>query len=332
MSKLKALVLPSAPRLGNVCPPEVKNLIAGYFDARFNLTDKDYSKDEQDAMIGGADVILTSWGSPVLDMESLAKAPSLKYVGHAAGTVKSRLPFEAFGRGVRVFSAAGRIADSVADWCMAALMTMLRLFPAFDRDMHGGALWGADGVRGYELTGMEIGIVSLSSTARAFIPMLAPFRCDILAYDPYVAEEQAKALGVRLGALEEVMSRPVVSVHLPQLPATKGLISREMLALIPDGGLFINSSRSSVLDESALIAELASGRIRAALDVFDTEPLPLDSPFRNFPNLLLTPHVAGATVQSYRSLMRCVVEDIINAIEGKPTRYEIDPKRWDILA
>jgi len=81
-----------------------------------------------------------------------------------------------------------------------------------------------------------------------------------------------------------------------------------------------------------LIAELSAGLIRSALDVYQTEPLPLDNPLRNLPNVMLTPHVAGATVQSYRSLMRCVVEDIINAVEGKRTTYEIDPARWEILA
>jgi len=248
MGKLKALVLPAAPQLEKVCPPEVRALIAEYFDACFNLTGNEYAKGEQDALLGGAEVLLTTWGSPVLDADSLARAPMLKYIGHAAGTVKSRLPYEAFGRGVRVFSAAGRIADSVADWCMAALMTMLRRFPTFDLNMHRGADWGSGDIRGMELTGMEIGIVSLSSTARAFIPMLAPFRCDILAYDPFVSPEQAAKLGVRLAPLEEVMSRPVVSIHLPQLPATKGMLTKELFARIPDGGLFINSSRASVLD------------------------------------------------------------------------------------
>jgi len=332
MKKLKALILPPEQRLNNVCPPEVRQLIDDYFDACFNDSGKDLTKEEQDAILGDVEVLLTSWGSPVLDSDSLSKAPNLKYIGHAAGTVKSRLPFEAFTRGVRVFSAAARIADSVADWCFAVIVSMLRLLPTLDRELHGGAVWGNPDVRGNELTGMRIGIVSLSSTARALIPLFAPFRCEISAYDPYASFGQAEELGVRLTSLEEVMSQPVVSVHLPVLPATKGMITKELMALIPDGGLFVNSSRAYVLDEEALIAELASGRIRAALDVFETEPLPLNSPFRRMPNVLLTPHVAGATIQSYQALMRCVVENIINAIEGRPTRYEIDPKRWDILA
>ena len=339
MSKLKALILPAAASLEKVCPPTVRALIENYFEARFNLSGAEYTKAEQDALLGDADVLLTTWGSPVLDLDSLGLARSLKYIGHAAGTVKARLPFEAFERGVHVFSAAGRIAESVADWCLAAIMSMLRAFPLYDGSMHGAfsdsALWGVGasaGVMGSELTGMEVGIVSLSSTARALLLLLAPFRCDILAYDPYVSQEQAQELGVSLGSLEDVMSRQVVSIHLPVLPATKGMITRDMFKRMPDGGLFINSARASVIDGDALIDELSSGRIRAALDVYDTEPLPLDSPLRKLPNVLLTPHIAGATVQSHQALMRCIVEDIINAIEGKPTRYEIDPARWDILA
>ena len=332
MSKLKALVLPPANRLDNVCPPAVRELIENYFDATFNLTGKDFTKSEQDALIGDAEVLLTTWGSPSLDMDSLLKAPKLKYIGHAAGTVKTRLPFEAFGRGVRVFSAAARIAESVADWCIASILSMLRLFPTYDKDMHTGAGWGSDDVKGRELTSMNIGIVSLSTTARMLLPMLAPFRCDILAYDPYVNDEQAAELGVRLASLEEVMSQPVVSVHLPVLPATEGMITRELIARVPDGGIFVNSSRAIVLDGRALVDELVSGRIRAALDVYDVEPLPPDSPLRTLPNVMLTPHIAGATVQGHQALMRCVVENIINAEEGRPTQYEVDPKRWNLLA
>ena len=332
MSKLKALVLPSKTQLDNVCPADVYDLINGYFDAEFNLTGADYSVEEQDTLIGDAEVLLTTWGSPVLTAGGLAKAPKLKYVGHAAGTVKSRIPFEAFTRGVRVFSAAPRIAGSVADWCLAAIMTMLRRFPEFGNGLREGGQWKGGVGSGMELTGMKLGIVSLSSTARALLPLLAPFRCDIIAFDPYVSAEQADKLGVKLAPLEDVMARPVVSLHLPQLPATKNMISKEQLARIPDGGILINSSRASVLDEDALIAELSSGRINAALDVYATEPLPAESPLLKMPNILLTPHIAGATWQCYQSLMRCVVENIINAIEGRPTQYEVDPARWDILA
>jgi phosphoglycerate dehydrogenase-like enzyme len=144
MSKLKALVLPSKARLDNVCPPDVFELINGYFDAAFNLTGKDYSEEEQYALIGDAEVLLTTWGSPVIDAAGLAKAPKLKYIGHAAGTVKSRLPYEAFARGVRVFSAAPRIAGSVADWCLAAIMAMLRRFPEFESGLREGGEWKGD--------------------------------------------------------------------------------------------------------------------------------------------------------------------------------------------
>ena len=332
MSKLKALILPSAPQLDRVCPPDVRELIQNYFDAEFNMTGAEYSKEEQDALIGETEVLLTTWGSPILEVDSLDKAPNLKYIGHAAGTVKPRLPFETFGRGIRVFSAAVRIADSVADWCLAAILMMLRRFPEYDAEMHGSAVNRVEIPKGMELTGMKVGIVSLSSTARALLPLLAPFHCDILAYDPYVPAKQAEELGVRLGSLEDVMALPVVSIHLPQLPATKGLISRELLARLPDDAILINSSRGSVLDECALIDELASGRIRAALDVYETEPLPPTNPLRKLPNVFLTPHIAGATVQGHLSLMRCVVEDIINAAEGRPTYCEVNPKRWDILA
>ena len=334
MEKLKALVLPGAKALDRVCSGETREKIESYFYAKFNETGAELTKEEQNNMLGEVDVLFTSWGSPVLDLDSLAKAPRLKYVGHAAGTVKGRVPFEAFGKGVRVFSAAGRIAESVADWCMATLMASLRRLTFFDYGMHNGVAWPSNEITGLGLLDMPVGIVSLSSTARAFIPMLKPFNCKITAYDPYASPELAQRLGVGMASLEETMSQPVVSLHLPSLEATRGMITKKMLALIPDGGLLINSSRGSVVDEDALIDELKSGRIYAALDVFKKEPLSLDSELRNLKNVLITPHVAGGTQQGYKSLMGCVVNDVISAVEGNKqlTKFEIDSKRWDLLA
>jgi len=331
MSKPVALVLPCQKALDVVCAPETCKLITDEFDARFNETGADYTKEQQDALLGDAEVLLTTWGSPVLDQESLLKAPKLKYLGHAAGTVKPRVPFEIFAQ-ARVFSAAGRIAQSVADWCMASLMASLRLLPAFNTALHGGVQWKTGDSKGKELFDMKVGIVSLSSTARAFIPLLKPFGCEIVAYDPYVSKETAEKLGVRLAPLAEVMANPVVSLHLPLLSATQGMITKELLSLIPDGGVLVNSSRGSVLDEKALIDELKANRIYAAMDVFDKEPLDLTSPLRSLPNVILTPHIAGATQQGHLALMSSVVKDILHAMEGKPTRYEVDPKNWELLA
>ncbi|WP_165972387.1 hydroxyacid dehydrogenase [Paenibacillus piri] len=329
--KRKALVLSPESRLKEVCSDKCRALLNEHFDVTWNETGKDYTKEELAGMASDAEVIITSWGSPSLSEDALEKATKLRAVGHAAGTVKNLVPKQIFSRGVRVFSAAPRIALSVGEYCLAALLVSLRHLTTLDASLRAGQ-WRELGLKGRELTGSTIGIISASSTARAFINLLAPFQVNVLIYDPYLSEEAAASLNAKRATLEEVMSCPIISVHAPKLPATERMLTRELLARIPDGAVFINSSRGPVVDEKAFMDELQSGRFFAALDVFEKEPLAADSPIRSLPNVLLTPHVAGASVQGHLSLMEEVVKDIIRGLNEEKTSYEVSEKMWEVMA
>jgi phosphoglycerate dehydrogenase-like enzyme len=330
-AKPKALVLPSIPRLNNVCSEECRRLIDEAFDPVYNESAKEWTPSEVAERIGDAEIILTTWGSPVLTDELLEKAVKLRAIGHAAGTVKNRMPRAVFERGIRVYSAANRIALSVGEHCLAVLLLQLKKLQAFDRGVHQGG-WNESKLKGNELTGATIGIVSASSTAREFIRLLAPFRVRVLLYDPYLSQERADQLGVQIASLEEVMQCRIISVHAPSLPATYRMITEEHISMIPEGAVVINSSRGAVFDEEPFIRALTAGRFSAALDVFDKEPLVPEHPFRNLPNVLLTPHIAGASVEGHLSLMSCVVGDIIDGMNGKPTSFEVNEKMWDTMA
>src|SRR6185436_9888054 len=124
--------------------------------------------------------------------------------------------------------------------------------------------------------------------------LLRPFDVEVLLYDPYVAPAEAAGLGVALTGLDELCSRShILTVHAPQLATTRHMIDARRLALMPDGGTLINTSRGSLIDEEALLPELISGRLYAVLDVTDPEVPPADSPLYTLPNVLLTPHIAG---------------------------------------
>lgn len=331
MEKPLTLVLPPKSRLNEVCSEACMQLLNEHFDPVWNEKGRDYTEEELAAMIGSAEVIVTSWGSPKLSDATLALAPNLQMIAHAAGSLKERIPDETFAKGIRVFSAANRIAASVGEYCLSALMSMLRYIPEFNREVHQGR-WREIGLKGSELTGQTVGIVSASSTARAFLKLLAPFDVQVKLYDPYLTEEKAVELRVTRASLEEVMRCPIISVHAPKLPATYGMINRSLIQMIPDGAIFINSSRADVLDEEALLEELRLGRFYAALDVFAKEPLAVESPFRGLSNVLLTPHIAGATIQGHLSLMQVVVEDMIRSRKQEPTRYEVTERVWATLA
>ena len=330
--KPKTLVLPPASRLEAGCSKACRDLLNEHFDPVWNDLGRDYTEAELLDRISEAEVVLTSWVSPNLTEEMLDRAPRLRAIGHAAGTVKTRVPKSAFGRGIRVYSAAPRIAQSVGEYVLACILSLLRRLPQFHAMMREGKWKTEDGMKGHELAGNTVGIVSASSTARELLKLLAPFHVKVLLYDPYLSEEKARELHVTRATLEQVMRCPIISVHAPSLPSTRGMITKELLALIPDGAIFINSSRATVLDEQALLAELKTGRFMAALDVFAQEPLPAESPFRQLDNVLLTPHVAGASVQGHLALMQAVVEDILRGMRGEPTKYEVHERMWETMA
>ncbi|PZE22314.1 hydroxyacid dehydrogenase [Paenibacillus xerothermodurans] len=331
MGKPTALVLPPQSRLDEVCSSECVRLLNKHFEPVWNQTGRDFTEEELAGMIGSVEVVLTSWGSPKITEQMLEKSPKLRMIGHAAGTVKGRIPSTVFAKRIKVFSAAPRIAHSVGEYCLSVLLASLRHIPAFHDEMRAGQ-WRASGRKGRELAGQTIGIVSASSTARAFIQLLAPFRVTIKVFDPHLSDEAAATLGVTRASLEEVMSCPIVSIHAPKLPATYRMITRELIERIPDGALFINSSRTDVLDEEALLEQLQSGRFFAALDVFSREPVHSDSPFLALNNVILTPHVAGATVEGHLSLMEEVVRDMVRCLEEETTCFEVTERMWETIA
>lgn len=332
-AKTKALILPTGAALDKVCSADFRAIIDEQFDAIWNPAEQPFTTEQLAEVIGEAEVILSSWGSPRITPELLGKAERLRYFGHAAGSAKGFIPDDAITRGVKIFSGAPRLAQSVGEYCLAALLSMLRRLPQGSKAAKQGLWWEYEGRHsGHELTGNTIGIVSASATARAFLHLLTPFQMNILVYDPYLSSEQAQQLGVTRASLEEVMACPIISIHAPSLPATVNLIHDQLIRSIPDGAILINSSRGAVLDEEALLEELRSGRFYAALDVLQAEPPGADSPFLTLDNVLVTPHIAGSTVQCFQDLMPQVAGAILRSMRGERSRYEIDRNAWAILA
>jgi phosphoglycerate dehydrogenase-like enzyme len=331
--KAKTYILPSGAALDKVCSDQCHRFIDEHFDAVWNPSEQPYTQEQLSELIGDAEIILSSWGSPSISEEMLKKAPKLRYYGHAAGSTKGFIPREIFSHGVQVFSGAPRLAQSVGEYCLTVLMSLLRRLPQCTKAVHRGEWWGVGKhYLGHELTGNTIGIVSASSTARAFLKLLTPFGMNILVYDPFLSEERALQLGVQRASLEDVMGCPIISIHAPSLPSTVNLIHSELIRSIPDGAILINSSRGAVLDEQALLEELQTGRFYAALDVFQQEPPLPDSPFLKLDNILITPHIAGSTDECFKALMPEIVDDILRSIRGEQTRYEINEGIWDTLA
>jgi phosphoglycerate dehydrogenase-like enzyme len=339
----RILVLPPRPLWGEIVTPAAEARLEGLGEVDRNRGDSNLEREEVLARIEGADAVLTSWGAPRFDAELLERAPRLKLIAHAAGTIKSFVTPAAFERGVAVTHAAGVIAESVGEWALTVTLAALRRVVDFNRimrDPNSGQRprgWGPEKREvgyGEELYGKRVGVVAASLTGRAFIRLLQPFGCEILVFDPYLSPQRAAELGVRLVAdLGELMaSCDVVSNHAPTTPETDGMISAGALARLRDGALFVNTARAAAIDYGALVAELQGGRIRAALDVFPREPLDDASPLRDLPNVLLSPHVAGATVESRRRLGSTMIDEMARFFAGEPLRYGVTAERLATMA
>ncbi|GAA4468422.1 hydroxyacid dehydrogenase [Phytohabitans houttuyneae] len=281
-------------------------------------------------LLADADVVVTGWGTAPLTAAVLAAAPRLRLLAHTGAGVKPFVTPESFARGVRVTQAGDAMAYAVGEQALALTLAMLHRLHRFDHALRSGADWASakDAPPRRELRGATVGVVGASRTGRAYLGLVRTFGARVLVADPYLSDAEAVALGVERVGLEELLARsPVLSLHAPVLPETIGMIGAPELALLPDRALLVNTARSALVDETALLAELRTGRIDAALDVFDAEPLPVDHPFRRLPNVLLTPHEAAGTVESRRRAGAIVVAEIDRFLRGRQLAHEVRPEQ-----
>jgi phosphoglycerate dehydrogenase-like enzyme len=273
-----------------------------------------------------AEVLLTGWGCPPIGAGTLAKAPRLRAIIHAAGTVKDHVTDACWERGLQVTSAAAANALPVAEYTLAAILfANKRAFPIQRRyaELREFRWWPLEfpGLGNYAKV---VGIVGASFVGRRVIELLKPFDFEIVVFDPFLTEKDAAVLGVRKVELEELMHiSDIVSLHAPALPDTRALISREMLKSMKAGATFINTARGSIVDGDALAEELASRRIYAVIDTTEPEILPPESPLYDLPNVFLTPHIAGAMGSETRRLGALAVDEIGRYARGEPFRYAI---------
>jgi phosphoglycerate dehydrogenase-like enzyme len=339
--KLAALFSPE--RAADVVDPDTRRLLEDRFDVVWATSDhvagpgspaKPPALDPAAVpeLVAGADILLTSWGTPHLGKELWSDGNGPKVVAHAAGTVKNLIDPVILDQGVAVFSAGPRIAWSVGEYCLASMLTLARRLPRFDGAIRAGG-WKQTAYRGHELAGAKVGIVGASSTARALITLLKPFDCDLVVYDPYLTAERAEQLGVRLADLRETSASTFLTIHVPNVPETKGMISRELIEQLPDGAVVINSSRGPAIDQQALLEHALDGRIYAALDVYDPEPPSFDAKTLETPNLLLTPHIAGDTAEGHLALAGYVLKDALQWLDdGTRGPSFVDAAAWSIAA
>lgn len=275
-----------------------------------------------------AEILVTAWGTPPLDVTVLDALPALRLVAHTGATVRPFVTAELFDRGVLVTQAGQGMARSVAEVALSFTLALLHQTHRFDHALRSGVAWGRAETAPprHEILGTAIGVIGASRTGRAYIEVVRALGADVIVSDPYLGADEARALGVRRAGLDEVLATSrIAAVHAPSLAETRHMIGARELALLADGSGLVNTARSWLVDEEALVAEVTTGRIDAALDVFDAEPLPVDHPLRGLPNVLLTPHHAAATVECRLRQGRIVVEEVERLGRGADLEHAVGP-------
>ena len=214
--------------------------------------------------------------------------------------------------GIPVITTPGLNERSVADHTLALILAALRRLPTQDAAMRSGRWERAGAHLGWELTGATVGIVGYGAIGRLVARRLGGFDVELLVHDTVPVD------GVEQVDLDALLTRSdVVTVHVPLTPATRNLIGERELALLGPNGVLVNTSRGGVVDEHALARALADGRLRAAaIDVFEHEP-PLGTPLAGLANCVLTPHVAGLSVDAMGAMLDRAVASVVAVLAGR---------------
>ncbi|MGW6739445.1 hydroxyacid dehydrogenase [Streptomyces sp. NPDC055025] len=295
----------------------------------------DFTTDRARATLADVELLVTGWGCPPLDAAVLETAPRLRAVVHTAGSVRGHITEACWERGIEVSSAAAANALPVAEYTVAMILLSGKRALERARD-HRAARRRPEAPRTPAKVGnygRTVGILSASLIGRRVIELLRPYDLRVLLHDPYVDDEEAAALGVRRVELGELFAlSDTVSVHTPLLPATRGLVSRELLLSMRRDGVLINTARGAVIDQDALVDVLRAERIRAVLDVTDPDELPPDHPLWECGNAVITPHLAGSEGNELRRLADLAVGEAARWAAGDGFAHPVRRERLAFLA
>lgn len=283
------------------------------------------SDDELKALAADADGWIIRSGTTIT-ADLLDAATNLKVIGRAGVGVDNVDLDAATRKGVLVLNAPDGNTISTAEHTCAMMLALARQIPQASASLKGGA-WDRKSFSGSELDGKTLGIVGVGKIGREVARRMQGFGMRTLGFDPVLSEDTAERLGIELMDLDTLFAESdVLTFHTPLNDATRGLLDERTLARCRDGVLVVNCARGGIVDESALLAGLESGKVGgAALDVFSQEPPPpdLDALIRH-PKAVVTPHLAASTGEAQEKVARQVTEQVIEALHGRPVSTPVN--------
>ncbi len=272
------------------------------------------------------DAVIVTHGSPRLSWELLDAASALSFVGELEGDrFFGRVDVDAAAeRGITVVDTTHGSSRPVAEFALAMAILGLRDTWRYAKRLQAGdavtptARTEPDRIVNSELEGRTVGLVGFGHIGWRLAELLRPFGCDVLAFDPFAARELAEVSDVTFTRDLDTLLRgsEVVVLLVPHTAATTRMIGAEQLAALRPGAVLVNVARGGVVDTDALVTAARRDEQVFCIDVLDPEPIPLDHPLRDLPNVMLTPHLAGATGQSRKRFFALMVDEVLRHFAG----------------
>ncbi len=298
-------------------------------------TRKLLSSDELVQRIQGQDMGVVVIEADFISRELFENVTKLKLLGVCRADVVHIDVEAATEHGVLVVNAPARNNIAVAELVLGLMLSLVRNIPV-SHDMVISRKWvdptaAYFSLRGTELTGKTIGIVGFGAIGKQVAKMLSVFDTSILAYDPYVDADQAKDSGVKLIELDELMAgSDIITLHCSTAPGAIGLIDASRIALMKPTAYLVNTASTYVIDMDSITQALKEKRIAgAAFDVYETWPVRPDSPLLELDNVVLTPHIGGATDETILRHSQMITDDIERFLRGEKPKNLVNPQVWD---
>jgi phosphoglycerate dehydrogenase-like enzyme len=320
---MKAIYLLNPAQIDNIYGPDERSQIEGMVDLVAPPLSADTISEHPEAL-AEVEAIFSGWGMRQLDEKFLAAAPNLKVVFYGSGSIKAFATDAAWDRGIVICSAWAANAIPVAEFNLAQILLSNKRAWSYPAAFRESGKWPSHvAVAGNFRS--TVGIVSMGMTGRLLRGFLAPFDHHVIAYDPFLTDEQARELDVEPVSLPDLFRRAdVVSLNTPLLPETIGLVTGELLASMKPGATFINTARGAIVDEPALIKVFRERPdLIAILDVTHPEPPAPDSPLLTLPNVILTPHIAGSQDHECRRMGQLMVDECHRYLANEPLQTAI---------
>ncbi len=278
------------------------------------------------------DAIIICHGSPKITKEIIKSSRNLTFIGELEGDRFSRRINSEYAieKNINVIDTSHGSSYPVSEWALGLILVGLRSAGYHFRKLIENKHWEPNNEKedflhqNEELTGKKIGLIGFGYIAKKLCEYLEPFKTKISVYDPYISKNILKKLNYSQVELNNIFSNNDVIVCLaPLTPATKNMINKNHFNLLRDGAVFINVSRGKIVNSDDLINALKTKKITACLDVFDPEPIPVNSEIRNLHNVFLSPHIAGTTKKSRTRFFEEMVSEIYRHFSGEKTLHNI---------